>query len=507
MTPIDELIWSVANELLREPAARTLLAAAPTSETRDRLEGALVAAVADRVREALDDDPEVAAYLSRYEELERAVDAALAAAAESSPAEFKTRRGLAELQEIQNRLADEEKDLRARAAGVRAELLTRQGKIAAKSKGPTPGERREVEDLERRYLDLLEQMQEKRRSIAEVVTSKKRLQVSLPAAERHIRERLVAEDENLRGIAADVDSLRRPIIERQLTTIRPHFNEVVSAAASSVALEDDLPLDDAEAEPEPDVAVGQHGIDAERQLRQRILELKQRAATLRARAQWATTAAIGLLTLLPLAVVVLDAAVAVLAAGYLLALSAAAFSIGGSSRQRARGYYDDFVDSQNELDLLRVEHEHPERRAQKMLQVNQLDLRRYYDQALRQGRLVFYLGVACIALGFGAVAGALLLLSGEDMSANEQVIVAALGGVAALLANFIGVIYLKMFSEIIRSVGAFHTRLVGTHDLYFGNFLAAKVGDPTQREQLFADLARDVNRTRNSGSDQPSAPT
>jgi hypothetical protein len=55
------------------------------------------------------------------------------------------------------------------------------------------------------------------------------------------------------------------------------------------------------------------------------------------------------------------------------------------------------------------------------MQVNQLDLRRYYDQTLRQGRLIFYVGIGCIALGFATVIVALLLVNdaATELSPNR----------------------------------------------------------------------------------------
>jgi hypothetical protein len=166
---------------------------------------------------------------------------------------------------------------------------------------------------------------------------------------------------------------------------------------------------------------------------------------------------------------------------------------------------DDLTDAQNELELLRIEGGHPERRAQKMLQVNQLDLRRYYDQTLRQGRLIFYVGIGCIALGFGAVLVALALVSRAGAELSEQIVIAALGATSAILANFIGLVYLRMFSEISASVGNFHTRLVATHDLYFSNFIAAKVEKDDVRQQLFADMALEIGKSRHlgAGNDTP----
>jgi hypothetical protein len=495
---IDGVAQRVAKELLREPEVVTTIQAAPP-EARDSLEEAMIATVTERAAEASERDEEAAALHELEERLQSALDSALNDRADASPEAFKTRGGIAELQRIQDRLAEEERMLRETAAGIRAELLTMRGELAARADGPSKSERRQLEDLERRYLGQVEALQEKRRSIADVVTSKKRLQLALPSAERDAREAILSQPGPLREMANEVDAKRASMVSRRVEELRPHLSEFVAMAGSSGALDEEPPVRaDAPGGQDHLGLSGDEGKDTELALRRRILELKQSATARRSRAQQGVIGAVVSIMLLPIPVIFADGTARFVAVVYLGVLSAVLLSITTLYHQRVRSLSEDLADAQNELDLLRIEHDHPERRALKMLQVNQLDLRRYYDQTLRQGRLVFYLGIACIALGFAAVGGALLLVSTQAATSEEQIIVASLGAVPALLANFIGVIYLKMFSEITGSVGAFHTRLVGTHDLYFGNFLAAKVEDEARREALFADLVNEVGHTRNA---------
>jgi hypothetical protein len=65
-------------------------------------------------------------------------------------------------------------------------------------------------------------------------------------------------------------------------------------------------------------------------------------------------------------------------------------------------------------------------------------------------------------------------------------IITGLGGV---LANFIAVIYLRMYSATVTSVGGFHQRLVTTHHLHFGNFLTAKIEATGLRDKALAEMA------------------
>jgi xanthosine utilization system XapX-like protein len=132
-----------------------------------------------------------------------------------------------------------------------------------------------------------------------------------------------------------------------------------------------------------------------------------------------------------------------------------------------------------------------ERRAMKLFQVHSQQLRRYYDQALRQRGVIFLTGIFCILAGFAVVGVAFALLkSATPASSLEKILIAALGAIGGILGNFIAVVYLRMFTETIKSIGTFHDRLVATHHLHFANFLISKVKLDTDRDAALSLLAR-----------------
>ena len=129
-----------------------------------------------------------------------------------------------------------------------------------------------------------------------------------------------------------------------------------------------------------------------------------------------------------------------------------------------------------------------------MFQAHNAELKRYYDQALRQARSVYYVGIGSLFIGAGVIGGTFaLVLSSRASDLSEQIIVGALGAIGAILANFIGVIYLRMFSDTIKAMTGFHGRLVLTHHLHFGNFLAAKIGDNNARDQALVQMAESLS--------------
>lgn len=153
----------------------------------------------------------------------------------------------------------------------------------------------------------------------------------------------------------------------------------------------------------------------------------------------------------------------------------------------------DTRESQTELDLrelLNID----EKRAHKLFELNGIELKRYYDQALQQRRVVFGIGVLCLVAGFASIAGALFVVFRAEGSTDQKIIAASLGAVSGILANFVAVIYLKMFTAIVTSMVEFHTRLVATHHAHFGNVLAARIADPVKRDAALAEIALSLGK-------------
>jgi hypothetical protein len=157
----------------------------------------------------------------------------------------------------------------------------------------------------------------------------------------------------------------------------------------------------------------------------------------------------------------------------------------------AKALQAEIRDLKNELDLLSISEASIQQRAEKLFKLHQYELEKYYDQTLRQSARIFAVGIISIFAGF-AVIGLTFYLVGfrfEHAAASGKIIVSTLGAAGALLANFVGAIYVKMFSDTLASLTEFHNRLVLTHHLHFGNFLSAKIGDESLRNETLATMA------------------
>ena len=148
---------------------------------------------------------------------------------------------------------------------------------------------------------------------------------------------------------------------------------------------------------------------------------------------------------------------------------------------------------QNEIDLLSIDDTSLEERAEKLFRLHQLELKKYYDQTLNHSRLIFIVGILSIFAGFVFIALAFyMIFKAKVNDFSEKVLVGVLGSIGAILSNFVAVIFVKMYSETIKSLTEFHNRLVITHYLHFGNFLVSKIKDDKLREETLSKLAENI---------------
>ncbi len=144
-----------------------------------------------------------------------------------------------------------------------------------------------------------------------------------------------------------------------------------------------------------------------------------------------------------------------------------------------------------ELDLLGFYNATDELRAERLFKLHQAELSKYYEIARSQSVQIFYVGVIFMIAGILIIGTALLLIAVglQTSQLSDKLVVASLGAVGSLLSNFVGAIYIRMYSGTVTSLASFHSRLVGTHHLHYGSFLAAKITDRSLREQTLSRMA------------------
>ncbi|WP_377866439.1 hypothetical protein [Bacillus sp. R86525] len=163
-------------------------------------------------------------------------------------------------------------------------------------------------------------------------------------------------------------------------------------------------------------------------------------------------------------------------------------------RRPSNEYITELQEVENELDLLSISHSSLEERSEKLFKHHHFELKRYYDENLKQSSWIFVVGIACILIGFAIIGITLyFLITNSSNELENKIIVASVGAIGAILSNFIAVIYLKMHSEAVKSLTEFHNRFVHTHHFYFGNFLLSKIQNESKREDALVELALKIN--------------
>jgi hypothetical protein len=178
----------------------------------------------------------------------------------------------------------------------------------------------------------------------------------------------------------------------------------------------------------------------------------------------------------------------------LLTFGAMALVVGASmGRAKVKSIQEGIQDLDFEIDLLNLAPTPEVSRAEKLLRMNQFQLRRYYDLNISQNNWIFRVGVLCVLLGVGIIGAALYLLVRFDWPESstwvEKALVGVLGSIGGILTDYVAKVYLGMYAEISKSLNDFHRKLVSTHRLFLANLIASRIDNTEKQEDTWAQLA------------------
>ena len=150
-----------------------------------------------------------------------------------------------------------------------------------------------------------------------------------------------------------------------------------------------------------------------------------------------------------------------------------------------------------EIDLLRFPVTPRETRAEKTLLQHSKHLLRYYNQNLSENKTVLWVGVGCIILGIVILGITIYLIGfklGTETKIESKIIIGFLGTVGSLLTNYVAAIYLKMHAAASTNLGKFHSRLVETHQMFFSNLIASRIGNDKVYWDTLSKVAVNLSR-------------
>ena len=128
------------------------------------------------------------------------------------------------------------------------------------------------------------------------------------------------------------------------------------------------------------------------------------------------------------------------------------------------------------------------RREEKMFRMNQKELMRYYDMNLAQTKFLSGLGIMMILFGILIVVASLYMY----MSLDTDKILLFVGSFSGIIVDFIGAIFIKMYTKNIEAAVKFHAKFAESNNLLLANSIANKIEDERLREDTLSEISKRI---------------
>ena len=126
----------------------------------------------------------------------------------------------------------------------------------------------------------------------------------------------------------------------------------------------------------------------------------------------------------------------------------------------------------------------------KRFQQHQRELKRYYDMNLEQSKLLFYLGVTIIILGTIIVLTTIFLLYYNSVS----IIPVISGCVSGIFTDFIGFLFINMYSKNIKASIKYHKKLVKSNNLLLSSAIIGRIDNKDKKDDAYSRIAHEIPR-------------
>lgn len=136
-------------------------------------------------------------------------------------------------------------------------------------------------------------------------------------------------------------------------------------------------------------------------------------------------------------------------------------------------------------------------RAEKMFRMNQKELMRYYDMNLAQTKFLSGLGIMMIIFGILIVVASLYMYTSFD----SDKILLLVGSLSGIIVDFIGAIFIKMYTKNIEAAVKFHAKFAESNNLLLANSIANKIDDNRLREDTLSEISKNIILAKKSSMD------
>lgn len=136
-------------------------------------------------------------------------------------------------------------------------------------------------------------------------------------------------------------------------------------------------------------------------------------------------------------------------------------------------------------------------RAEKMFRMNQKELMRYYDMNLAQTKFLSGLGIMMIIFGILIVIASLYIYTSFD----SDKILLLVGSLNGIVVDFIGAIFIKMYTKNIEAAVKFHAKFADSNNLLLANSIGNKIDDDKLREDTLSEISKNIILAKKSSMD------
>lgn len=123
-----------------------------------------------------------------------------------------------------------------------------------------------------------------------------------------------------------------------------------------------------------------------------------------------------------------------------------------------------------------------------MFRMNQKELMRYYDMNLTQTKFLSVLGIMMIIFGMLIVILTLYLYTSLDGDKTLLFV----GSLSGIIVDFIGAIFIKMYTKNIEAAVKFHAKFAESNNLLLANSIANKIENDNIRENTLSEISKNI---------------
>lgn len=148
---------------------------------------------------------------------------------------------------------------------------------------------------------------------------------------------------------------------------------------------------------------------------------------------------------------------------------------------------------EDDKELLDAKNYDIEAKAEKQFQLNQRELKRYYDLNLSQTKFLSHLGIGLMLFGVVVISGTIYFYIDSN---GSSVTLLLTGSISGVLVNFLGAMFISSYTKTFEAAVKFHSKLANSNNLLLANAIASKIKDESLRNQTLSEVAKNISATK-----------